>query len=182
MPAWAVLFVGPETARGRALAARFGEAGIQDVATGTLAGPVEAVFAARGAGAPESIEAAAHAVIDGLVGGPGPPRPPDERVVGTLAAIDARLGDRPALGEVARAVGLSPSRLRHLLVEQTGAGFRAHVRWRRLMRAWELVRAGAPLTEAAHAAGFSDSAHLSRTVRRTFGLTPSDVSRAIRWQ
>ena len=177
--AWAVIFVGPETARGRALAARFGEAGIREVTTDGLAEPVAAVFAAWDAGSLGQVEAAAHAVVDVLASGSGPLGPPDDRVADALTAIDARLDDPPSLGELARSVGLSPSRLRHLLVGETGAGFRAHVRWRRLMRAWEIVRAGASLTEAAHAAGFSDSAHLSRTVRRTFGLTPSDVARAI---
>jgi AraC-like DNA-binding protein len=38
------------------------------------------------------------------------------------------------------------------------------------MRALERYAAGRPLTEAAHAAGFADSAHLSRTFRRMFGL------------
>jgi len=34
---------------------------------------------------------------------------------------------------------------------------------------------GASLTEAAHAAGFFDSAHFSRTFRQTFGFAPSTV-------
>ena len=32
---------------------------------------------------------------------------------------------------------------------------------------------GSSLTEAAHEAGFADSAHLSRTFRATFGIAPS---------
>ena len=32
---------------------------------------------------------------------------------------------------------------------------------------------GASLTEAAHLAGFADSAHLSRTFRAMFGVAPS---------
>ncbi|RIH93508.1 AraC family transcriptional regulator [Meiothermus granaticius] len=34
---------------------------------------------------------------------------------------------------------------------------------------------GVSLTEAAHTAGFADSAHLSRVYRATFGLKPSPV-------
>jgi AraC-like DNA-binding protein len=37
----------------------------------------------------------------------------------------------------------------------------------------EEVAGGETLTGAAAAAGFSDSAHLSRTFRRAFGLPPS---------
>lgn len=32
---------------------------------------------------------------------------------------------------------------------------------------------GSSLTEAAHVAGFADSAHLSRTFRSMFGIAPS---------
>jgi AraC-like DNA-binding protein len=37
------------------------------------------------------------------------------------------------------------------------------------------IAAGGSLTEAAHAAGFSSSAHLSSTFRRMFGLRASDL-------
>lgn len=139
----------------------------------------ERLFAAWRAGDRGGVVAAGRALAADLAGDLPDVSPPDERVERAIASIERGLGGALALPEVARAVHLSPSRLRHLLVEQTGAGFRAHVRWRRLLRAWALVGAGATLTEAAHAAGFSDSAHLSRTVRRTFGLTPSVVSAAL---
>jgi len=34
---------------------------------------------------------------------------------------------------------------------------------------------GASLSEAAHAAGFADAAHLARTSRRMFGIPPSSM-------
>jgi AraC-like DNA-binding protein len=34
------------------------------------------------------------------------------------------------------------------------------------------------LTDAAFAAGFSDAAHMSRTFRRLFGVTPSELMRS----
>jgi AraC-like DNA-binding protein len=42
-----------------------------------------------------------------------------------------------------------------------------------MLRVWELLMQGETLAGAAHAAGFSDSAHLSRTARTMFGLPPS---------
>lgn len=50
---------------------------------------------------------------------------------------------------------------------------RRYVLWQRLRAAVELALKGATLTDAAHAAGMSDSAHLSRTFREMFGVAPS---------
>jgi AraC-like DNA-binding protein len=50
---------------------------------------------------------------------------------------------------------------------------RTYVLWRRLLHVWTLLMAGETLSTAAHAAGFADSAHLSRTARTMFGLPPS---------
>jgi AraC-like DNA-binding protein len=69
---------------------------------------------------------------------------------------------------------LSESRFSHLFVEETGLPFRTYVLWRRLMKAVEHRAAGETLTEAAHQAGFSDSAHFSRTFLRMFGV-PADT-------
>ena len=41
--------------------------------------------------------------------------------------------------------------------------------------ALEMASSGLSLTEAAHAAAFSDSSHLTRVFRETFGLKPSAV-------
>lgn len=100
----------------------------------------------------------------------------DPRVQTVLEAIDMSVtADSLTLGAVAKKVFLSPSRLRHLLRAKTGGGFRAQVRWRRLLRAWQLARSGATLSQAAFGAGFTDGAHLSRSVRELFGLPPSAV-------
>jgi AraC-like DNA-binding protein len=39
----------------------------------------------------------------------------------------------------------------------------------------DVFAAGGSLTDAAHEAGFADSAHLSRTFRRMFGVAPSSL-------
>ena len=71
--------------------------------------------------------------------------------------------------------GLSPSRFLHLFTQNVGLPFRRYVLWRRIIRAIEEVCAGGDLTMAAHAGGFADSAHFSRTFRETFGLSPSKL-------
>jgi AraC-like DNA-binding protein/mannose-6-phosphate isomerase-like protein (cupin superfamily) len=83
--------------------------------------------------------------------------------------------------EVARRVGLSDSRLMHLFREQVGVPLRSYVRWLRLRLAVDQVRRGANLTEAAHAAGFTDSAHLSNVFHATFGLAPSEAVHEVDW-
>ncbi len=87
--------------------------------------------------------------------------------------IRQRIGQAVTLAEVARAANLSPGRFRHLFVQETGMPLRTYVVWRRLLHVWTLVTQGETLSSAAHAAGFSDSAHLSRTARTMFGLPPS---------
>ncbi|MEV6279597.1 AraC family transcriptional regulator [Nocardia sp. NPDC051832] len=88
----------------------------------------------------------------------------------------------PSLVEMAALVGLSPSRLSHVFAAHMGLPYVAWRRWMRLRRAMDAVRGGASLTEAAHAAGFADSAHLTRTCRDMFGITPTDALRATGWR
>jgi AraC-like DNA-binding protein len=96
--------------------------------------------------------------------------PPDPRIGKIMRYAAARLDDAVTLGAAAKSAGLSPGRARHLFVEQTGIPFRRYLLWLRINRAVALFAAGASLTQAAHEAGFSDSAHFSRTFRRMFGI------------
>ncbi|WP_255420894.1 helix-turn-helix domain-containing protein [Micromonospora sp. HM5-17] len=75
---------------------------------------------------------------------------------------------------------MSASRRGHLFAGRLGFSYPAWRRWRRLLKAVQAVRAGASLTQAAHDAGFADSAHLSRIFRAMFGITPSEALAAIR--
>ncbi|MCZ7379877.1 AraC family transcriptional regulator [Micromonospora sp. WMMC250] len=103
--------------------------------------------------------------------------PAHPAVARAVADIERRLPNGTVrLDDVATAVGLSPDRLAHLLTAALGLPFRAYVRWRRLQIAIAHVAAGTTLTSAAHAAGFADSAHLTRTSHRTFGLAPSTLT------
>jgi AraC family transcriptional regulator len=110
--------------------------------------------------------------VQALCVGPPPTRKLDERVLKVLEAI--RTSDlKLSLEDAAATVFLSPSRFAHLFTEHVGLPFRRYVLWRKLMRAMVRRGHGLTLTEAAHAGGFSDSAHLTRTFYQMFGLPPS---------
>ncbi|MFI7133666.1 helix-turn-helix domain-containing protein [Nonomuraea sp. NPDC050153] len=95
-----------------------------------------------------------------------------------LQMIPQLMDGQLLLGEFAARVGVSASRLGHLFAEHLHLPYPAWRRWARLLHAIEAVRGGATLTEAAHGAGFADSAHLTRTFRAMFGLTPSQAMAA----
>lgn len=84
------------------------------------------------------------------------------------------------LTELAQLAGISASRLGHLFTDELGLTYPAWRRWARLQHALAEVSAGASLTTAAHAAGFADSAHLTRSCRAMFGISPSQALAAAR--
>jgi AraC family transcriptional regulator len=100
---------------------------------------------------------------------------PEVRVRKMSAWAGARLDTDVSLADAAAHVGLSAGRARHLFVDGTGLPFRTYLLWLRLSRAVELFSRGSSLTDAAHSAGFSDSAHLSRTFRRMFGIAADSL-------
>lgn len=105
--------------------------------------------------------------------GPVAVAPLDDRVVQAQALLKNSLERPIPLPELADLVCLSEGRLLHLFKEQVGIPIRRFVLWERLLLAIQQLTGGYNLTEAAHQAGFSDSAHFSRTFTRMFGLPPS---------
>ncbi|WP_141579316.1 AraC family transcriptional regulator [Actinomadura sp. WMMA1423] len=115
---------------------------------------------------------------------PGPLHPALAALVRRASQGARRAGgpDVPeSLAEAAAEVGLSITRLGHLFTDQLGLPYTAWRRWARLQHAMAAVHEGATLTEAAHAAGFTDSAHLTRVCRAMFGITPTQAARAAGW-
>lgn len=100
---------------------------------------------------------------------------PDRRVRQMIKWANSNFDAALRINEAADSVGLSPSRASHLFVEETGLPFRTYVLWLRLIRAVDAYTDGRNLTEAAQDAGFSDSAHLSRTFKRMFGLPAASL-------
>lgn len=101
----------------------------------------------------------------------------DARIAALLDRLRALPEKRVTLRKLAEEAGLSESRLTHLFKQQTGVPIRRYLLWLRLNDAMDKAMAGATLTEAAHMAGFSDSAHLSRTCQEMFGINPFAVVR-----
>lgn len=98
-----------------------------------------------------------------------------------MELISQRLPEPVTLGEIATGVALSRSRLSRLFRDQLGQSFPAYVRWTRLRLAIDALRVGASLTDAAHAAGFTDSAHANRVCHEMFGLSPTQASGQLVW-
>lgn len=113
---------------------------------------------------------------------PARPRRTHPVVTEALRAAGGWPGGPPPLGELAARVGISGSRLSHVFTEHVGLPYAAWRRWTRLHQAFAVVRAGGSLTEAAHTAGFADSAHLTRTCRDLIGITPTEALIATGWR
>jgi len=82
-----------------------------------------------------------------------------------------------SLATLAALAGLSPGRFMHAFTQSTGVPLRPYLLWLKLERAGAAIALGASLTEAAQRAGFADAAHMSRTFRRMFGVTPRELQR-----
>jgi len=76
---------------------------------------------------------------------------------------------------LARAVGLSPSRLRHLFCEDVGAPIRTFRAWKRLRNAIQHALQEPNLLQLAMAAGYADATHLCHSVKTFFGEPPTFV-------
>ncbi len=100
------------------------------------------------------------------------------RVSRVLKHLRQRLGrgEDFSLKTLAAVSGLSPSRFMHVFTQSVGIPLRLYILWLRLQRGSCELMNGATATEAAHIAGFSDAAHLTRTFRRMLGTTPSDLA------
>jgi AraC-like DNA-binding protein len=85
-------------------------------------------------------------------------------------------GDDVSLGTLAAIAGLSPSRFAHVFTQSIGAPLRPYILWLRLQRASCEMMNGSTATTAAHRAGFSDAAHMTRTFRRMLGTTPTQLA------
>ena len=94
-----------------------------------------------------------------------------------IRALDEQALPAQALASTA---ALSISQLERLFSGSLKLSVRRLVLWQRLRVALQKALGGASLTDAALAAGFSDSAHFTRSVRHQFGLSPGTALRYLR--
>jgi AraC-like DNA-binding protein len=130
-------------------------------------------------GSPVSRDSVEHWVTRRLLNGQSPDGDGRLRRVLTYVRARIRTSNHFPLSLLAHVAGLSDSRFQHIFRQEFGVAVRPYIRWLRLQRAACDLIGGASLTEAAHAAGFSDTAHMSRTFRSTLGVAPSDISRRV---
>lgn len=170
----AMVFVEPETLAGRELVARHRQHDVNLLSDAGLvahAAALHAVFESRGTEA-ELVEAAQR-IVEHLAAKPTGSQAVDPRIALVLERVREHPDAELSLVRAAALAHLSPSRFRHLFVAQTGISFRAYLLWARVGLAVARGMAGASWTDAAQQAGFADSAHLSRTCRRMFGIAPT---------
>jgi AraC family transcriptional regulator len=171
------LFVEPESTEGRVLSSRFGARAISALPQPAARRSAELLLEALRAHADaDAMRAVARAALARLVGvSEATPREVDPRMARALEYLRSRVHAPVSLADAAGVATLSPSRFRHLFVEETGTSFRAYLLWLRINVAIEAAMAGASWTAAAHEAGFADSSHLTRTHRRMFGIEPTAI-------
>ncbi|HEV2620696.1 MAG TPA: helix-turn-helix transcriptional regulator [Frateuria sp.] len=170
----ATVFVEPETLAGRALLARYGQRDVSlldDHGLAQRAAALHAVFEAKGTD--QALVAAAQQAVEHLASIPAAYDAVDPRITAVLERVRERSEAPLTLAQAASLAHLSPSRFRHLFVAQTGISFRAYLLWARVGLAMARGLTDASWTDAAQLAGFADSAHLSRTCRRMFGVAPT---------
>ncbi|WP_437547745.1 AraC family transcriptional regulator [Sorangium sp. So ce367] len=109
--------------------------------------------------------------VASLLARESPRRALDGRIARVLEALRDPAADRRLA--VSRA-GVSEAHLQALFVRDVGLPIRTFQLWRRLLAAL-LAFAHLDATGAAHAAGFADLAHFSRTCRRMLGYSPSEL-------
>jgi len=106
-----------------------------------------------------------------------PRRALDTRVARALERIRSVNDETLPADVLAREASISLSQLERLFRTELGLSVRRLVLWQRLRQALKSALGGSSLTTAAVAAGFSDSAHLSRMARSQFGIRADQTLR-----
>ncbi|KIT18207.1 helix-turn-helix domain-containing protein [Jannaschia aquimarina] len=119
-----------------------------------------------------AMTARAFSVMNGMR--PVSTRGTDARIARALDYAEAHLSEDLSVAHLAAVAGMSPSWFAQSFRAVVGKPVHAHIRERRLERARILLgRRALPIQQIAHACGFSDQAHLTRTFKARFGTTPA---------
>ncbi|MBV8567660.1 MAG: helix-turn-helix transcriptional regulator [Methylobacteriaceae bacterium] len=94
------------------------------------------------------------------------------------AHIMAHLDEPLDVATLAAMCGRSQYHFSRIFTRTVGVSPYRYVLHLRLKHAFDLIRNGSiPLAEIAYSAGFADQSHLTRWIRRAYGVTPATVSR-----
>ncbi len=120
----------------------------------------------------QATPAQAYTLIEQLVGAAAPFKL-DTRISSVVALIKRDVANNLSARYLAAQVDLSEPRLSQLFKDTLGVPIRRYRQWHRLFVTAVGVTQGLSLTTAALEAGFTDSAHFSRTFRSILGMPPS---------
>ena len=114
-------------------------------------------------------------LVEKLIGlkGVSTTRSLDLRVIKVLKYLEQNQSLNLPLEQLAKHVCLSPDRLAHLFRKEVGIPIRRFVLWKKCRLAAEAACRGKPLIYAAQEGGFTDSAHLTRSFQKLYGINPS---------
>lgn len=114
-------------------------------------------------------------ILNSLLPGTEEHSPMDNRIQTVLTHLKHDHQLTSPVKTLAQKTGLSDSRLMHLFKEEIGIPIRRYILWIKILGTLKLLLDGQSFTHAAHHAGFSDSAHFSRTFKHMFGMSISAI-------
>jgi len=97
------------------------------------------------------------------------------QLMAVIADLIAEPMSRVSQRELAERLQMERTRALRLFKAATGQTFRRFKQWSGLQHAARKIASGELVRTAAIDAGFADTAHLTRTFRASFGLTPSET-------
>ncbi|MFM9904660.1 MAG: helix-turn-helix domain-containing protein [Pyrinomonadaceae bacterium] len=168
-----MLLLAPETPLAQPLAPIFSKNGITKI--NSAVEKIRAIFADLDQAKAGDEPNVCHQMVEAIGGDDS--LPIDSRVAQSIEWIRSSREEGIAVQEIASGVELSESRFSHLFTENVRIPVRRYLLWLRLRDAMHLLAQGRSLTETAHEAGFSDSAHLARTFRSLLGIAPSALTK-----
>lgn len=101
----------------------------------------------------------------------------DNRIKDSLSFIQQDELDQLTLKQISKITKLSPSRFRHLFRSETGITFSSYKLWKKTQKAIFTLIEQKDLMNAAYEGGFFDQPHFNRVLRRSFGLSPSELKK-----
>ncbi|RJX38997.1 AraC family transcriptional regulator [Paenibacillus pinisoli] len=99
----------------------------------------------------------------------------DPRIREFIGLVKECTDSEHSVGQYARSLGLSNSRLSHLFKENTGIPLSGYMLLHKLQKATYFIFKGLSITDAAMAAGFDSPSHLAATSKRLLGMTAKDI-------